>query len=148
MLVDSIPPLHPGSRQDLFQMDEQVWAIHGYIPVDGEVILAEFERRDRNGRSRRACAQEDLPNFVTAPSDPRDDGRCLSATPNHVRLKVLKACMDPTGLNDRALVERYNALRARTSPHLRHGEAPGAAQGTSEPAANASGGILTAPLRS
>ena len=46
MLIDSILPLRPRLGQDLFQMDAQMWAIHGYIPVDGEVILAEFDRRE------------------------------------------------------------------------------------------------------
>jgi hypothetical protein len=36
--------------------------------------------------------------------------RCLSAITNHARLSVER--MDTTGLNDRALVERYDALRA------------------------------------
>jgi hypothetical protein len=64
MLVDSILPLHPRLRQDLFQMDEQLWAIHGYIPVDGDVILAEFERRETAMAvlAQLAAAQEDLPN--------------------------------------------------------------------------------------
>jgi hypothetical protein len=46
MLIDSILPLHPRLGQDLFQLDAQIWAIHGYIPVDGEVILAEFDHRE------------------------------------------------------------------------------------------------------
>jgi hypothetical protein len=27
-------------------MDAEIWAIHGSIPVDGEVILAEFDQRE------------------------------------------------------------------------------------------------------
>ena len=46
MLIDSILPLDPRLSQDLFQMDAEMWAIHGYIPVDGEVILAEFDHRE------------------------------------------------------------------------------------------------------
>jgi hypothetical protein len=46
MLVDSILHQHPRLDHDLFQIDAQVWAILGYIPVDGEVILAEFDRRE------------------------------------------------------------------------------------------------------
>ena len=46
MLIDSILPLHPRLGQDLFQMDAHMWAIHGHIPVDGEVILAEFDHRE------------------------------------------------------------------------------------------------------
>jgi hypothetical protein len=45
-LIDSILHQHPPLEHDLFQMDAQVWAILGYIPVDGEVILAEFDRRE------------------------------------------------------------------------------------------------------
>jgi hypothetical protein len=44
--ISSILPLRPRLGQDLFQMDAQIWAIHGYIPVDGEVILAEFDQRE------------------------------------------------------------------------------------------------------
>lgn len=60
MLIDSILPLHPRLGQDLFQMDAQLWAIHGYIPVDGEVILAEFDHREtaRAVLSQLAEAQE------------------------------------------------------------------------------------------
>jgi hypothetical protein len=60
MLIDSILPLHPRLGQDLFQMDAQMWAIHGYIPVDGEVILAEFDHPDtaRAVLARIAAAQE------------------------------------------------------------------------------------------
>jgi len=46
MLIDSILHQHPRLDQDLFQMDAQVWAILGYTPVDGEVILAEFDHRE------------------------------------------------------------------------------------------------------
>jgi hypothetical protein len=46
MLIHSILDHHPRLDRDLFQMDEHMWAIHGYIPVDGEVILAEFDHRE------------------------------------------------------------------------------------------------------
>jgi hypothetical protein len=45
-LINSILPLQPRLGQDLFQMDAEIWAIHGSIPVDGEVILAEFDQRE------------------------------------------------------------------------------------------------------
>ncbi len=66
MLVDSILPLHPRLGQDLFQMDEQIWAIHGYIPVDGEVILAEFGRRETAIAilAQLAAAQKDSPTSL------------------------------------------------------------------------------------
>src|SRR4030081_1209874 len=46
MLIDSILHQRPRFDHGLFQMDAQTWAIHGYIPVDGEVILAEFDHRE------------------------------------------------------------------------------------------------------
>ena len=46
VVLDSILPLHPRLGQDVFQMDAELWAIHGYIPVDGEVILAQFNHRE------------------------------------------------------------------------------------------------------
>jgi hypothetical protein len=60
MLIDSILHQHPRLDHDLFQMDAQLWAIHGYIPVDGEVILAEFEHHEaaRTVLDRLAAAQD------------------------------------------------------------------------------------------
>lgn len=60
MLIDSILDQHPRLDQDLFQMDLQVWAVHGYIPVDGEVILAEFDHREtaRAFLAQLAAAQD------------------------------------------------------------------------------------------
>jgi hypothetical protein len=46
MMIDLILHQRPRLDQDLFQMDAQIWAILGYIPVDGEVILAEFDHRE------------------------------------------------------------------------------------------------------
>ena len=46
VVLDSILPLHPRLGQDVLQIDTELWAIHGYIPVDGEVILAEFDHRE------------------------------------------------------------------------------------------------------
>ena len=31
---------------DIVEINQSTWAIHGAIPVDGEVILAEFDRRE------------------------------------------------------------------------------------------------------
>ena len=31
---------------DIVAIDSQTWAIHGFIPVDGDVIMAEFDRLD------------------------------------------------------------------------------------------------------
>ncbi|HSS09812.1 MAG TPA: hypothetical protein VLL25_08015 [Acidimicrobiales bacterium] len=43
MVIDALLRQHPRLAGDLFQIDTQTWAIHGFIPVDGEVILAEFD---------------------------------------------------------------------------------------------------------
>jgi hypothetical protein len=32
---------------DVFEVDSQTWAIHGYLPGEGEVLLAEFARPER-----------------------------------------------------------------------------------------------------
>jgi hypothetical protein len=60
VVLDSILSLHPRLGQDVFQMDADLWAIHGYVPVDGEVILAEFDHRDtaRAVLAQLAAAQE------------------------------------------------------------------------------------------
>ena len=60
MLIDSILHHHPRLDHDLFQMDAHMWAIHGYIPVDGEVILAEFDHREtaRAVLAQLAAAQD------------------------------------------------------------------------------------------
>ena len=67
MLIDSILHHRPRLDQDLFQMDAHMWAIHGYIPVDGEVILAEFDHREtaRAVLDQLAAAQDrdDLTEF-------------------------------------------------------------------------------------
>jgi hypothetical protein len=44
MLIGAILHQQPRLAGDLFQIDTQTWAIHGSIPVDGEVILAEFDQ--------------------------------------------------------------------------------------------------------
>ena len=41
--VGEILELHARVSGDIFEVDGQTWAIHGFIPVDGEVILAEFD---------------------------------------------------------------------------------------------------------
>ena len=60
LVIDSILHQHPRLDQDVFQMDAQMWAIHGFIPVDGEVILAEFDHREtaRAVLAQLAAAQD------------------------------------------------------------------------------------------
>jgi hypothetical protein len=43
MVFDALLHQHARLAGDLFQIDTQTWAIYGFIPVDGEVILAEFD---------------------------------------------------------------------------------------------------------
>jgi hypothetical protein len=69
MVIDSILHQHPRLDHDVFQMDAQVWAIHGYIPVDGEVILAEYDRRDT---AKAVLAQ------LAAAQDVTEMGRTIS----------------------------------------------------------------------
>src|SRR4051812_41200000 len=45
-VIDKILEEHAQIDGDIVQIAEHVWAIHGTIPVDGEVILAEFDRRE------------------------------------------------------------------------------------------------------
>ena len=58
--IDSILYQQPRLDQDLFQMDAHVWVIHGYIPVDGQVILAEFDHHEtaRAVLAQLAAAQD------------------------------------------------------------------------------------------
>jgi hypothetical protein len=32
---------------DVVQVADRLWAIHGYIPVDGDVLMAEFDNYDQ-----------------------------------------------------------------------------------------------------
>lgn len=41
--VEEILELRARVSGDIFEVDPHTWAIHGFIPVDGEVILAEFD---------------------------------------------------------------------------------------------------------
>ena len=43
-VIDLVLRQHSRLAGDLFQVDTETWAIHGFIPVDGEVLLAEFDR--------------------------------------------------------------------------------------------------------
>jgi hypothetical protein len=58
--IDSILYQRPRLDQDLFQMDANIWVIHGYIPVDGQVILAEFDHPEtaRAVLAQLAAAQD------------------------------------------------------------------------------------------
>jgi len=42
--IDGILDEHARLAGDIVKIDPHTWAIHGYIPVDGEVLLAEFDR--------------------------------------------------------------------------------------------------------
>jgi mobilization protein NikA len=60
LLIESILHQRPRLDQDLFEVDARMWAIHGYIPVDGEVLLAEFDHPEtaRAVLSQLAAAED------------------------------------------------------------------------------------------
>ena len=64
-IIEALIAEHVRFHYDLLPIDDQTWAIHGYISVDGEVILAEFTTQND---ARSAPAQ------VAATRRPR--GRC------------------------------------------------------------------------
>ena len=75
-LMDTILRIHPRLNQAPFQVDARVWAIHGYIPVDGEVILAEFDDRE----SASAMLQ------TLALADARSDALAADAEVQHQQI--------------------------------------------------------------
>jgi len=46
VIVDALIYQHARIAGDIVEINQTTWAIHGSIPVDGEVILAEFDRRE------------------------------------------------------------------------------------------------------
>ena len=44
-LVEEIVAEHARAADDLVEVDAHTWAIHGFIGVDGDVLLAEFDTR-------------------------------------------------------------------------------------------------------
>ncbi len=48
---------------DVVEVDAQTWAIHGVIPVGGDVIMAEFETQDQAKKAlRKLSAPEHGPS--------------------------------------------------------------------------------------
>jgi hypothetical protein len=45
-IIEDLIYEHARVARDVVQIDAQTWAIHGFIAVDGEVIMAEFKSRD------------------------------------------------------------------------------------------------------
>jgi hypothetical protein len=45
-IIEGLIDEHVRFHYDLIRLDDQTWAIHGSIVVDGEVILAEFSTQD------------------------------------------------------------------------------------------------------
>jgi hypothetical protein len=68
-VIDEILEEHAQVDGDIVKIDEQTWAIHGSIPVDGEVILGEFDRRES-----AEIALERLSEVERGASPPRVDG--------------------------------------------------------------------------
>jgi len=46
VMIDVLLQQHARIAGDIVEFNEVTWAIHGSIPVDGEVILAEFDSRE------------------------------------------------------------------------------------------------------
>jgi hypothetical protein len=44
--LDQLIPTNPAISGDIAKINDDTWAIHGRIPVDGDVILAEFASYD------------------------------------------------------------------------------------------------------
>jgi hypothetical protein len=44
VVLDALYPNLGWIDGDVFEIDENTWAIHGVIAVDGDVILAEFDK--------------------------------------------------------------------------------------------------------
>jgi hypothetical protein len=45
-VIDEILDDHARIDGDVVEIDSHTWAIYGFIAGDGEVLLAEFDRRD------------------------------------------------------------------------------------------------------
>ncbi len=51
---------------DVFEVDPHTWAIHGVIPVGGDVIMAEFETQDQ---AKTALGKLSAPEHGPPPPD-------------------------------------------------------------------------------
>ena len=76
--VEQILALHARVAGDIFEVDAQTWAIHGFIPVDGEVILAEFDHPE----TARSVLEQLVDNeeAITAAHSLPTPGTVVSAT--------------------------------------------------------------------
>jgi hypothetical protein len=79
MVIAAILHQHPRLDRDVFQMDARMWAIHGCIPVDREVILAEFDHRE--------TAKAVLAQLAAAQDRDGDEWKSLT---DHVRSRPLR----------------------------------------------------------
>lgn len=46
VMIDALLHQHARIAGDIVEINQSTWAIHGSIPVDGDVILAEFDLRE------------------------------------------------------------------------------------------------------
>jgi predicted acyltransferase (DUF342 family) len=58
---------------DVIEVDRHTWAVHGVIPVDGDVILAEFEAREQALDLLEQLAEAERAPLL-APTDPEGAG--------------------------------------------------------------------------
>jgi hypothetical protein len=49
---------HASISDDVLQVGEHLWAVHGTIPVDGEVLMAEFDSYDEARRTLERLREE------------------------------------------------------------------------------------------
>ena len=58
-IVQALIDQHARVARDIVPIDNDTWAIHGLIAVDGEVIMAEFtDMREAEAAVVRLCAAE------------------------------------------------------------------------------------------
>ncbi len=53
---------------DVLEIHQDTWVIHGVIPVDGEVLMAEFETYDEAKRVLDGVRDAQQPSAMGAPS--------------------------------------------------------------------------------
>ena len=59
-IVQELIDEHIHASRDIVPIDDQTWALHGVIAVDGEVIIAEFDdRADAESALEQVAATED-----------------------------------------------------------------------------------------
>ena len=110
---------HSGVAGDILQIATDTWAIHGLVPMDGHVLLAEYDSLE----AAQAVLAQLPPNWVSA-HDPRKDGDAVDrssavrAAPG--RASVTSITDQPAGVAPAYFLGRPSATwRAALQPRLR-----------------------------